>query len=461
MKKINLCLFALLLVFAACSHDDEQLFDKQKNPTAPVLSLEGTTEFTLSEEYSDFYYAVLSWNDAFFGKGYTAGNTVEISNLETFDGDNISLNVEAGATLYPLTAKYIHELAVDKYGTLNEETGEKDPANLYFRIKAVEVSPAGVVNEQKVVYSNVESMDVKQQEAEIPEELTIHFKPITSNWTEYAVYAWGDAEVYGGWPGEVLTPTPDGWYTIIIPSNRPINLILNNNNNDNNKQFDFLKDPTISTCYEMVINDNDATWEEVECPVFEDELFMIGQDFGAWDWGSDGVAKMTPVHGNEGHYWAVRYITAGNGFKWNTKREWGGDFESLGEDIGFTTSGGNAVVDADGMYMVYVDMPNGKISVEPAKVYGMGDCFGGWDTRKFAFEVEDKTMTYTAAGTGELRIYAASDISPVGDDWWRMEFVVLDGKIVYRGGGDDQERVTVETGKKVILDFNAGTGSFE
>ena len=191
------------------------------------------------------------------------------------------------------------------------------------------------------------------------------------------------------------------------------------------------------------------------------EMFMIGADFGGWDWGSDGVAVMTPVHSFDGHFWCVRYITAGNGFKWCAQRAWNGDFFSLGEDLGFTTADGNAFVAEDGMYMVYLDMVNGKISVEPAKVYGMGDCFGGWNTATYPFTVEGKTMVATTANAGELRIYAASDIAPVGGDWWRMEFVPMDGVIEYRGTGNDQDRIPVAAGKKVVLDFNAGTGTIQ
>ena len=191
-------------------------------------------------------------------------------------------------------------------------------------------------------------------------------------------------------------------------------------------------------------------------------MFMIGEEFGGWNWASDRVVEMTPVNGFAGHFWAVRYISAGTqGFKWSPVRDWGSDFYSLGEDIGYTVSGGNAHVAESGMYMVYVDLINGKISVEPAKVYGMGDCFGGWNTATYPFAVENRTMTYTTTGNGELRIYAASDISPVGNDWWRMEFVILDGKIAYRGAGGDQSRVPVNAGKKVTLDFNAGIGTIE
>ena len=194
---------------------------------------------------------------------------------------------------------------------------------------------------------------------------------------------------------------------------------------------------------------------------YPSELFMIGKDFGDWSWGSEDVAEMIPVHGNEGNFWCIRYITAGNGFKWNSKREWGGDFFSIGEDLGFTTDDGNAFVAQDGLYMVFVDYINKRISVEPAKVYGMGDCFGGWDTGKYPFTVDGRMMKITTAAAGEIRMYAMSDIAPVGGDWWRMEFVPINGVIAYRADGDDQERVTVQAGKEVVLDFNAGTGIFK
>ncbi len=195
---------------------------------------------------------------------------------------------------------------------------------------------------------------------------------------------------------------------------------------------------------------------------FPSEMFMIGTDFGNWDWASDGVVTMTPVHTHEGHFWAIRYITADNGFKWCSQKAWGSDFFSLGEDLGFTTADGNAFVAEDGMYMIYMDMENGRISVEEAKVYGMGECFGGWNTGEYPFTIDGRTMHITTQNTNQLRMYAASEIAPSTVDWWQMEFVPRDGVIEYRGAGPDQEpRVEVEAGKKVTLDFNAGTATIE
>jgi hypothetical protein len=198
---------------------------------------------------------------------------------------------------------------------------------------------------------------------------------------------------------------------------------------------------------------------------YPEEMYMIGAEFGNWDWDSPGVVEMVPVHSNAGHFWCIRYITANEPFKWNSKRAWGGDFNSLGDDIGFTLDGGNAVVATDGMYMVYMDMPNGRISIEPARVYGIGDAFGSWNMGAAPFTVENKTMvgiTTDASADGGLRIYAISDIAPIGGDWWKMEFIIRNGVIEYRGAGDDQEpRIPAVAGQKLTLDFNAGTGSIQ
>jgi hypothetical protein len=112
--------------------------------------------------------------------------------------------------------------------------------------------------------------------------------------------------------------------------------------------------------------------------------------------------------------------------------------------------------------MIYVDTENKKICVEPAKVYGIGDCFGGWDAKMegaLFTATEDGKLVGTTKAAGQIRLYAESTAAT--SDWWTREFVFFEGKIAYRGNGGDQERVTVDAGKKVTLDFNAGTAVVE
>mgnify|MGYP002623077956 FL=1 len=200
---------------------------------------------------------------------------------------------------------------------------------------------------------------------------------------------------------------------------------------------------------------------EGEAPALPQTMYIIGDGVGGWDWAADYIVDMTPVNGKLGQFWAIRNIEAGKGFKFCSVKEWKGDFTGLGEDTGYTVDGGNCYVAETGVYMIYVDVENKKVCVEPAKVYGIGDCFGGWSVEMSGalFANADGKVSITVPSAGELRMYAASSIAT--SDWWTREFIILDGQIVYRGNGGDQERVSVAAGAKVTLDFNAGTGVIE
>lgn len=187
-------------------------------------------------------------------------------------------------------------------------------------------------------------------------------------------------------------------------------------------------------------------------------MYMIGADFGNWDWESNGVVEMVPVHSHMGMFWTVRYITT-NGFKFCAERAWNGDFFTLGTDEGFTTNDGNCFVETAGMYTVLVDLNAGSISIYPAEVYGMGDVWGNWDEGSNPFTAEDGTMTATAPNAGNLRMYAK--VKGNDGNWWQSEFNIFNGTIVYRADGGDQDAVAVNAGQKITLDFNAGTGSIQ
>ena len=198
---------------------------------------------------------------------------------------------------------------------------------------------------------------------------------------------------------------------------------------------------------------------------FPEQLYMIGSEFGGWDWGSDGVVEMTPVLHNpewgaeaEGQFYTVRYFTAGEGFKFCSQRAWSGDFWGLDENDGFVESGGNCTVSQSGFHLVHIDFKAGKVHVEPARVYGIGDAFGGWDEAKEEnlFQADGKQLKATAPKAGALRMYVASAIATSG--WWTREFNVIDGALVYRLM-DELAAPQVKAGQEIALDFNAGTGS--
>ena len=222
------------------------------------------------------------------------------------------------------------------------------------------------------------------------------------------------------------------------------------------------RDATVTVTYDPAAETITLTGEyHGDAPSLPETMYMIGAEFGGWTWDDPGVVEFTPVNGKAGQFWAIRYIGAESPFKFCAKKEWSGDFTGLGEDSGYTVEGGNCMVSNAGVYMIYIDLENKKVVVEPAKVYGIGDCFGGWDQgmENALFAADGSKLTATVAADGELRMYAAS--SAATSDWWTREFIILDGKIAYRGNGGDQERVSVKAGQKVTLDFNAGTGTIE
>lgn len=188
------------------------------------------------------------------------------------------------------------------------------------------------------------------------------------------------------------------------------------------------------------------------------EMYMIGADFGSWDFTSETLVSMIPVIDVEGAFWTIQYFTAGaeQGFKFSTTNDdWGNDFTNLGgEYTGYTVDGGNCFVEADGLYMVYIDYVGGNIAIEPAAVYGMGDAFAGdWTEGNSAnqFTTNDKTLSVTVATDGALRMYAASSLSST--EWWTREFYIVDGVVVFRGA-DGEQTVNVTAGQTVTLDFS-------
>ena len=205
--------------------------------------------------------------------------------------------------------------------------------------------------------------------------------------------------------------------------------------------------------------------KESELPT---DLYMIGAEFGGWSWEDAGVAAFVPVNGQAGAFWITRYFTANKGFKFNSQKNWNGSFAGRATTSGVAFDGdGNCIVEKDGFYTVYVDLVNDVLAVEEAAVYGMGNCFGNWDVLKEEnkFQVVEKTLVSPVTiAEDELRMYVAAPTAITtfnAADWWRMEFMVFDGVIEYRGAGGDQARVKVPAGQKVTLDFNAGTGSIK
>lgn len=206
---------------------------------------------------------------------------------------------------------------------------------------------------------------------------------------------------------------------------------------------------------------------------YPENLYINGGDFGGtnWDWASAGIVTMNPVHSHPHAFWAVVYVSANGEFKFAPGKAWVGDFGVTGTptDGVYSKGGDNVKVTEAGYYMVYVDLKAEKISVTAPEVYLIGATIGNvWDyaapAGKFTVDNTAKTVTSPVLQAGELRMYATCPLSQLDTpkaDWWQMEFIVLSGKIEYRGKGDDQARVQATAGQKATLNFQAGTGTVQ
>lgn len=215
-----------------------------------------------------------------------------------------------------------------------------------------------------------------------------------------------------------------------------------------------------------------CTAEDTSSATLPEKMFINGS---AWGWKQDWstAPEMTPVHSHDGMFWGIYYLEAGAEMKFNNEKSWdtgdnfgveNGDSKGYGEYPGGKA---NLKVTDGGYYLVIVSctLSADKKSVDRKVILAephlnlIGDCAGGWDKENLISFVlqEDDTYQAITVQKGNLRMYVAID----GTEWWNSEFMIFDGKIEYRGAGENQKSVEVESGKKITLDFKTNTGSIE
>lgn len=191
------------------------------------------------------------------------------------------------------------------------------------------------------------------------------------------------------------------------------------------------------------------------------ELYMTGSAYGWSTWN-----RLVPVWGEGGNYWMLAYLSAGDQFKFAPQAGWGGDFgadqltyaDHAGAGLG--ADGTNVTVSNSGWYLLYVDVANKVLETYSPDVYLIGECAGSWNLEP------ENLFSVPSDANGEFvspAFVADNDIRVCVHpketlDWWKMEFIVFDGQIAYRGAGDDQARVQGKTGQKLYLNFTNGTG---
>lgn len=215
-----------------------------------------------------------------------------------------------------------------------------------------------------------------------------------------------------------------------------------------------------------------------------DVLYIIGQCNG-WDWGS--AYKMVNAYDNQSAttskvFWRLAYLPANGGLKFNFNKAWDGnevgyagvtcvDNASAGVS---SSDDGNVVVANGGWYLVVVTMGlegrnfSYNVAFEKPNVYLMGSNapVNDWSINEANLFTVPETadgdfvspaFAYDTDGDGGVR----ACISLEGIDWWKTEFMIIGGELVYREMGGDQERTNGKKGQKLYLNFTNGTGKIE
>jgi hypothetical protein len=227
---------------------------------------------------------------------------------------------------------------------------------------------------------------------------------------------------------------------------------------------DAITTPATGGNYKVTVDLGAMTYKVVVA--YPAALYMIGDGVGDWSWDNTNL-PMVPVNSHPNLFWKIVWMNATGGFKFAPQKEWKDDFGSTGTaTAGVYAKGGDniPVPGTAGYYMVVVDLLANKIAIADPKVYLMGNTIGSWDTSNPAglFTVDNANSVVTVTKTlaaDELRLYAWH---PWFTDWWQSEFMVLDGKIAFRGTGGDQSRVTVTAGSHTVnLNFKTGAGTIQ
>ncbi len=202
---------------------------------------------------------------------------------------------------------------------------------------------------------------------------------------------------------------------------------------------------------------------------------IVGSTIGDWKW--EDAMEMVPTWAKNGTFWRILYFEKDAEMKFNIEKSWDGqEFGGSAtlEDhanAGLSDAGGNLKVAQAGWYLVViktaVEGRNLKYTVafEKPNVYLIGGVAheGKWeilDENLFTVPADAKGdfVSPPFSNTAEVRMC----VKIADEDWWHSEFIVFaDGKIAYRGSGDDQERYTQPAGKRAYLNFMTGKGRYE
>lgn len=199
-----------------------------------------------------------------------------------------------------------------------------------------------------------------------------------------------------------------------------------------------------------------GTTPEVLIPEGVKQLYMIGDSFGEWDWNSSKVVSMENGYAGDSRWFYISYMRAGETLSFSTDKAFGkGNFAQLKKVTDYKVENDKAVVEKEGIYMVYVGLDTREIAIQPLTL--SGDCGGA--SVNFTIKDDGQSMSATIAKGGRMRIYpqipAVKGIKTFGS--WKREVYVdpETGDFLYRknGDGEPNKDYVWKAGTKITINF--------
>lgn len=199
-----------------------------------------------------------------------------------------------------------------------------------------------------------------------------------------------------------------------------------------------------------------GTTPEVLIPEGVKQLYMIGDSFGEWDWTSSKVVSMENGYAGDSRWFYISYMRAGETLSFSTDKAFGkGNFAQLKKVTDYKVENDKAVVEKEGIYMVYVGLDTREIAIQPLTL--SGDCGGA--SVNFTINDDGQSMSATIAKGGRMRIYpqipAVKGIKTFGS--WKREVYVdpKTGDFLYRknGEGEPNKNYVWKAGTKITINF--------
>jgi hypothetical protein len=499
LKRYFLGLAAILTVvgMSSCKGDYDDWADPQSNAEEDAITIPGFTASSTSTEANpvnlnnaqptkdsvtlaslqvpaDYKYGVTNIRVVLKPTGDGAKSTVsktfDLSSTCNMDSATIQQYVSDSYGLKPVARQFSATvLASAKTGSdyvyVNAGT-----FNVYIAPKAPVLSETGYYLVGNVQGWNASDTQYKYEFGGASPydnpEFTIRVPAQNLQYGDHVEFKLLDLAHVGSWKAGTVLSGDGHTHDITTDTKKPVTTTLYDNTDGKGQNIQFAG--TTKQYYIIHVNLLDqtvyATAEDIP------ELFMTGSGYS---WGFDNAPELTMVNGHMNLFWTIKYIEAGEEFKFSPKRAWeGGDFSPTcngGDQASHFSTPNNVKCDKSGWYLLVVDRDAHTFKAYTPEVYLIGDAIGSWDERvashKFSTpSTKDGEFVSPALLNDKgVRIYVDMPEIVGTDNWWKAEFgVAANGTIQYRGNsGTDGSSYTSGAGKKVYLNFTTDKGSIK